>query len=318
MTTPVTDAEMVSIVVPTWNSERTLAACLDSILAQTWPRVEVVAVDNASQDKTRHLLEERRTIRTFLLPRNVGFAGACNRGIQESRGEYALLLNADAILSPNFLQELLADLRERPRAGAATGKILRLGGPPGRIDSTGILLQRRSFSPCDRGENEYDHGQYDGQRTVFGPSGAAALYRRAALEDVRLDAEYLDEDFFAYYEDVDLAWRLQLRGWESRYVPTAVAWHWRTGPRAQPIQIGTRYFFNRYFCYLKNEVGGNLHDYAVRRVAREGARAAWHAVRYPRILLGIPRAVALVPKMLSKRRRIQARVVAAAEALSRF
>jgi GT2 family glycosyltransferase len=94
------------------------------------------------------------------------------------------------------------------------------------LDTTGLQV-KRSRRSLDRGAGEADESQYDAATEVFGVSAAAALYRREALEDVRLGNEFFDDDFFAYKEDVDLAWRLQRRGWSSRYVPNAVAYHHR-------------------------------------------------------------------------------------------
>ena len=312
------DPELVSIVVVTWNSEETVSACLDSILAQDWPRLETLVIENGSRDRTRAILEPYEGIRTVLCDRNRGFALACNIGIGLSQGDYVLLLNADTVLAADFLTKIVPELRARPEVGSATGKILRTGGGPTRIDSTGIILNRCLFSPCDRGEGMKDVGQYDGLDNVFGPTGAAALYRRLALEDVRINGEYLDEDFFAYYEDVDLAWRMQLRGWESIYVPEALVWHRRKGPRAQPVMVAARSFCNRYFCYVKNELRANLRDYSLWRVLREIARALWCLVRYPYIILGVPRALLLLPRMLKKRREIQEIATSPAEHMSRF
>ena len=90
------------------------------------------------------------------------------------------------------------------------------------IDSTGIVMLP-SIRHLDRGAGELDRGQYDRDEDVFGASGAAALYRRSMLDDVRVDGEWFDEDFFAYREDADLAWRAQWRGWRCRYVAAATA-----------------------------------------------------------------------------------------------
>ena len=94
------------------------------------------------------------------------------------------------------------------------------------IDSTGLRAHKnRTFT--DRGAGEMDKGQYDEVRDVFGISGALVLYRASALNDIRFEDEFFDEDFFAYKEDVDIAWRLQRFGWDARFVPEAVAFHYR-------------------------------------------------------------------------------------------
>src|SRR5439155_16165933 len=136
--------------------------------------------------------------------------------------EYVLVLNPDTVLRPNFIEELIHALDARPDAASASGKLLRMDSTT--IDSTGIVMLR-SQRHLDRGADEPDIGQFDKPEDIFGASGAAAMYRRPALEDARIDDEYFDEDFFAYREDADLAWRLRLLGWNSIYVPSAVALH---------------------------------------------------------------------------------------------
>jgi GT2 family glycosyltransferase len=135
-----------------------------------------------------------------------------------------LVLNPDTILKPDFLERIITALDARPDAASATGKLLRMDGMT--LDSTGILMLR-SQRHLDRGAGEPDLGQFDKAEDVFGPSGAAAVYRLKALEDVAIDGQFFDEDFFAYREDADLAWRCRLMGWNSIYVPSAVALHRR-------------------------------------------------------------------------------------------
>src|SRR5262249_58653681 len=118
--------------------------------------------------------------------------------------------------------------------GSLSGKLLR-GDPvegPSVIDSAGHVLYRNRTA-LNRGENEPDRGQFDEPAEVFGVCAAAALYRRAMLEDVRVGDDYFDSTFFAYLEDVDLDWRARLRGWKAWYAPAAVAIHERghTGKR---------------------------------------------------------------------------------------
>lgn len=162
--------------------------------------------------------------------RNLGYAGAANRAIRESSGAYVLLLNPDVTLAPTFVERLPEVAERDPGIGSLTGKLLRRPAGPGecRIDSTGHVLYRSRWA-ADRGTGEPDRGQYDAPGEVFGVSDAAALYRRAMLEDVRVGAEYFPESFFAYLEDVDLDWRARLRGWRAYCVPGAVA-HYARGP----------------------------------------------------------------------------------------
>jgi GT2 family glycosyltransferase len=213
----------VAVNIVTFNSAADIDACLDSVQSQTFPNFEVHVLDNASSDDTvgrlvaRDIAFERSAV-------NLGFAAGHNRLIRAHPADYTLILNPDTILSPTFLGTLVDALEQRSDAASATGKLLRMDGVT--LDSTGIIMLRNQRH-LDRGADEPDLGQYDTPEDVFGPSGAAALYRRAALEDAAFDKQYFDEDFFAYREDADLAWRCRLLGWTSIYVPSAVARHRR-------------------------------------------------------------------------------------------
>jgi GT2 family glycosyltransferase len=177
--------------------------------------------------------------------------------------EYALLLNADTVLEPDYLELLIDSLASIDRAGMATGKIFRMDehgrrvkGVSGYIlDSTGIYFTptQRHF---DRGSNEEDLGQYEQAEFVFGVSGAVLLCTREMLEDLQMGREYLDEDFFAYREDADLSWRAQLRGWRAVYNPSATARHCRTAlpERRRELEplINFHSVKNRYLMRAKN------------------------------------------------------------------
>jgi len=230
----------VAISLVTHNEAGDLERLLPTLAAQTLRDVELVAVDNASEDGSRAVLAAFQ--RTGQLPvqmipsrQNLGFTGGHNRGIEEAirlGAAWVLVLNADVLLAPDYLERLLEEA-ERPgneRVGAMTGKILRAEGaslePTGNFDTVGIWMTRagRHF---DLGGGEPDDGRYDRPAEVFGISGCVALYRVAALEDVRISTGFFDDDFFLYREDVDLAWRLRGRAWTARCVPSACAWHRR-------------------------------------------------------------------------------------------
>ncbi|HET7060338.1 MAG TPA: glycosyltransferase family 2 protein [Candidatus Saccharimonadales bacterium] len=209
-----------AVVVPNWNGEDHLADCLDSLLAQSVP-VRVIVVDNGSVDGSLKLLEKYQGLEVILNERNEGFTGGVNPGFQRAIDDnikYVATLNNDAVADKDWLKHLAAALDKNPRAGIATSKIL--DGKGKRLDSTGDYLTVWGLPyPRGRGESELD--KYDGQTDVFGASGGASLYRVKMLRETGL----FDQDFFAYYEDVDLSFRAQLAGWKVRYVPEAVVRH---------------------------------------------------------------------------------------------
>ncbi len=251
----------VLISLVTHNDGLFLERCLRSVQGQSVP-IRVKIFDNASRDETR-LVAQQLGIRLFACEQNLGFGCGHNRNLRGEDFKTALLLNADVILDPDFLPVLLAVLERVEGAGMAGGKMYRMDGK-GRplvrgqlpvLDSSGIF-----FTPCqrhlDRGSEEKDHGQYDRRQVVFGITGAALLCKKAMLEDVSVNGEYLDEDFFAYREDADLAWRAQLRGWKAVYEPRAKALHRRVVIPRRRRQLSPHVNYhslkNRYLMRAKN------------------------------------------------------------------
>ena len=206
------DDAPVSVIIVNWNHGRLLENCLDALLAQEYPCFDVMIVDNGSLDGSLDQIAHRFPsvqIQRFL--ENRGFSAAFDHGVRCTEGVFVLSLNPDVVLKPNFVAEMVCAASRDERIGMAAPKLLCANNPM-HLDSTGLLIGRHR-RPYDRGQGEPDRGQYDVGPYVFGACGAAALYRRAMLNDLAVDGEYFDGDFFAYCEDVDLAWRAQLRGW---------------------------------------------------------------------------------------------------------
>jgi len=223
----------LAVNIVTFNSAWDIAACLQSLHQQTLKDLHIHILDNASTDETLQRIEPFDVEYLLRSPINTGFCKAHNELVRRFPSEYVLFLNPDTILRPMFTEELVRALDARPDAASASGKLIRLDEKT--LDSTGIIMLREQRH-LDRGADEPDIGQFERPEDIFGPSGAAALYRRKALDDVAINGQYFDEDFFAYREDADLAWRCRLLGWNSIYVPTAVAQHRR---RVTPERRGS-------------------------------------------------------------------------------
>jgi GT2 family glycosyltransferase len=251
----------VSVVLITFNSARYLQRCADGIQGQTLEPVEILVVDNGSNDGSADLaaklLPGAKISRNSV---NTGYCRAANEAIGRASGDFILLLNPDVFLNERYLERLTAALAEGgAQVGSATGKLLRGSGdgiePTGIVDSLGIRFTR-SGRHFDIGSGEPDTGE-EAPLEVFGVSGAAALHRRRFLDDVAVGGHPLDDDFFAYREDADLAWRGRLFGWSALFVPTAVAYHVRrvTPERRKslPAEINFHSVKNRFLLRIKNQ-----------------------------------------------------------------
>ncbi len=313
---------LISVGIVTWNAAADIESCLAAVRAQTHRPIELHVADNASTDATRaHLERLTDPDERVLFDRNLGFSAAHNTLIARSRGEYYLCLNPDVALDASFVAHLVARMAATPRAGSATGRLLRRD-EPGTIDSTGIVMLP-SIRHLDRGAGEPDDGRCQGvEEEVFGASGAAAFYRRAMLDDTRVVGEYFDEDFFAYREDADLAWRAQLQGWRCLYVPEARAWH---GRRVTPERRGVlpaelnRYSVrNRFLLRIKNQPVGHALRFLLPGLARDAQVVGYVLLREWSSIPGLLDVIRLLPQMLRKRRAIMARRTCSVAELARW
>lgn len=221
-----------------------------------------------------------------------------------------LSLNPDVVVQSGFVFELVQAMNEDERIGIVAPKLLR-AEDPSILDSTGLFIDRRR-RPYDRGQGTDDHDQYNNNTEIFGACGAAVLYRRRMLDDLKIMGEYFDEDFFAYYEDADLAWRAQVRGWRSVYAPKAVAIHvrgWADTLRKHQGKNNAKgprlALCNRYLMTVKND---SLKHFVMDMpliLLAEIPRLFYLAIRRPAALLGVTDFFRKVPKAYHKRQYIR-------------
>jgi GT2 family glycosyltransferase len=283
----------VAAVVVSWNSAPWLPGCLAALRAQTLPPAEVVLVDNGSRDGSAEVARDGGA-RVIALPGNEGFCAANNRGIAATESPLVLLLNPDTALSPGFLEALVPSF-EQAEVGAACGKLLRWDGRT--LDSAGQALGW-SRRPVDRGYGRPDRGRYDRPEDVFSACGAAALYRRTALAAVAGPrGEVFDPRFFAFYEDLDLAWRLGRAGFRIVYRPQATGRHARGGTAGaagvrrrfqallhRPPEVRFHVVKNRWLTLLRNETAAGFLAHLPWIAARDAATLGLLGATTPSVL----------------------------------
>jgi GT2 family glycosyltransferase len=212
------------VVIPSWNSVALLPALLDSLPTDR-AEVELLVVDNGSEDGTLELLRERQ-VEHIALPGNVGFAAAMNRGIAATTAPFVLGLNADTVVVDGAIGALVRALAADPGLGGVQPRTLQVEGDgpgdpdAGRLYSAGQALTRDGRA-IELGAGEAQGAASSSRRDVFGVCGAACLLRRELFAEL---GGY-DESYFAFYEDVDLNVRARIAGWRFEYVPEAVVWH---------------------------------------------------------------------------------------------
>jgi GT2 family glycosyltransferase len=309
--------KLISVIIPSLHRPDLTRSCIESLAKQNLSadQWEVVVVENDARPDS--ILQDPLPLNTrrLLLNANYGTAGATNQGIAETSSKYVLLLNNDVEVKPDFLPILVSVLERDERCAFAVGKLLNAKDKV-RLDGAGdaLLLGGGAYR---LGHGDPDTGQFDGEFPVLGGCGAAALFRRAVLEKI----QGLDEDFFAYLDDVDLALRSHLFGYRGLYVPLAVAYHIGSatlGERLHPkiVELVTR---NQLSLVVKNYPFWTLVQLLPRILAFQ---ILWFGFVVPKgsvtpYLRGIGGAIRFLPRMIRKRRQIVAhRRITCAEFLS--
>jgi GT2 family glycosyltransferase len=214
----------VAVIILNWNGRHFLERCLPSLEAQTFQDIEIVVVDNGSHDDSIPFIKENFSkIRVIVNQENNGFAKANNQAIRATDSEFVATLNNDTEVAPCWLENLVQAAETDERVGACTSKML-FAHNPDMINSTGIALDRAGIAWDRRGGRPDDPSEKETVE-VFGACAGAALYRRTMLDEIGL----FDETFFAYLEDVDLAWRARWANWKTLFVPTARVLHFHSG-----------------------------------------------------------------------------------------
>lgn len=296
----------VSVIIPHWNGIQHLEDCLRALRRQTFESHEIILVDNGSSDGSQEYV--RRVfpeVRLIELGENRGFTGACNAGYAAARGEFIILLNNDTEADPRWIETIVETFDRHPLAGSVASKML-LFDQRDHFHTAGDFYRVNGL-PGNRGVWQPDRGQYDREEPVFGACGGAAAYRSAMVEGTG----FLDDSFFFSCEDVDLAWRAHLAGWEVRYAPGAIVYHKLKASGGSGV-IGS-YYDGRNSLYViwKNYPASLLRRYwpailrAQLRISLE-ALQAWRGAAARAKLRGQLAGLWGVFRMMPARRQIQA------------
>ncbi len=294
------------VVIPNWDGEAGLIACIDSVLGGSLVPYLIV-VDNGSTDGSVALIESKYPgVELIKHDHNLGYTGGVNPGYAraiELGATYVAPFNNDAVADKLWLETLVTYLDTHPGVGIATCKVASSDGT--HLDSTGDLYTTWGL-PYPRGRGELDSGQYDSAdfTEIFGASGAASLYRVSMLDTIGL----LDDDFFAYYEDVDLSFRAQLTGYKVHYVPKSIIYH-ETGSTGGRIKGFLTYqtMKNLPMLLVKNVPARLLPPILPRfiLVYLSFFVSALQRHQFGYALRGALRALGYAPRKLRQRRRIQ-------------
>ena len=260
----------ISIVIISYNSQKFLTDNFDSLFKQSIPFEKIVVIDNHSSDDSVHFIknykkslppDNNEKLTLLALDHNSGYSGAVNRGIRETVSELVLVANSDIILDEHFNHAILEKFESDNKLSLVSPLLLRFDRKT--VDSAGQACSRALYPSeigFDRDVSEVDITE----KEVFSVCGAATVFRRSALEELAIDGEYYDEDFFIFWEDFDIGWRARLLGMKTLFYPEAVVYHYRSGTLkktflsrfslalARPSFIKYHLVKNRYLTLIKN------------------------------------------------------------------
>lgn len=211
---------LISVIILNYNGKKLLEISIPSVLKQTFKNFELIIVDNGSTDDSFNFVESQVKPIKWVSNKTNTFSAGNNAGIRIASGDYILILNNDAELAEDCLEQIAAAINYYPAdTGMFALKILNYFDRK-KIDSVGLLIYPDGLSR-GRGRLEEDTGQYDSKLEVIFPSGCAGVYKKTMLAQVGL----FDEDFEFFVEDSDLGFRCRLAGWKCFFIPKAIAFH---------------------------------------------------------------------------------------------
>ena len=323
---------IISINIVVLNGDKYIEHCLNSVLNQSFPheQIQINILDNGSTDETISIIENWKLKNenfkiTFTKSNfNHGMWGGQEELLKRAQSRYVVFLSVDVILEKDFILHAIRVLDANSKLGAVQAKVYQFNVrdlETGRtIDTCGFEISR-SRRIGNIGHGETDTGQYDEARKIFGVEGAAPVMRVEALQSIKVAGEIADHDLFWYAEDLDVAWRLNMAGWEQRYEPSVVAWHDRQTTkqtsgglvnfiairRVIPLRKRRLEWRNIRCTIIKNDYIINILKDILYILPREIAMTLYLLIFETAVLAELPSLVRLLPRMLKKRKEIMKR-----------
>jgi len=210
----------VSVVIPNYNGEKYLKACLDSLMEQSLKAEEIIIVDNDSKDSSVQCIIDsyKDKVTLVTMDKNYGFSIAVNEGIKRNKSEFVALLNNDTQLHENWLEELYNSIKKDDKIFSVSSKMLRYLDRD-IIDDVGD--EYTLFGWSSKIGDGQPSSKHNLSREVFASCAGAAIYRNSILEEIGL----FDENFFAYLEDMDISYRSRVYGYKNHYAAKALVYH---------------------------------------------------------------------------------------------
>ena len=231
----------VTIVIPNYNGKRLLENCLKTLEQQTYKDFKVLVVDNGSSDGSTEVSSEKLELEIVSLKENLGFCGAVNLGIQKTKTPYLILLNNDTEADRHFVEKLLAGIKKSERIFSCGAQMIDFKNHE-MLDNAGDLYTAMGWAVA-RGKGKKCK-DFEQAVRVFSCCAGAAIYRMDVLKKIG----GLDEQHFAYLEDVDLGYRARIDGFENWYTPEAKVYH------VGSATTGTRYNEKKVFLAARNTI----------------------------------------------------------------
>lgn len=335
---------LVTINLVVLNGEKYIRHCLDGILAQTYPHelIEFNILDNGSTDKTKDTIRDlgfrisKLGFARFNFVEsklNLGMWSGQEELLKHSNGKYVLAMAVDVILDKDFIKNAVEIIEKDPQIGALQAKIYKY--ELSDLLTTNYLLPTTTIDTCgfeifksrrvvNIGHGGTDSGQFSKNTEIFAVEGAAPFFKREAMEDVRVNGEFCDHDYFWYGDDFDIAWRMNMFGWKQIFAPSVIAWHdrqttkslkkhwwdylFRVQVRRQiPIRKRRLDWRNMRWTIVKNDYTINILKDLPFILAREISVLGYALLFEQGVLAEVPKFIKMLPKMLRKRKEIMAK-----------